>query len=182
MSSDDLYELLQVSPTADLGVIQAAYRRLALKYHPDRNPHSDEALAMMQKINGAYAVLRDGPRRSEYDNLRNHHARKLSAPRRQRILRKQDDDALHSSSQIKRHIRRSSYKHNESANHNHAAFVAMIVLLALSLSIFMFLDVFENRDATSSRHPYQTTTVIYYQDWYDGALGLPEQTTRWRQP
>ncbi len=63
----DYYELLQVSPKADPEVIEAAYRRLALKYHPDHNPLPEAALRM-QALNTAYAALKDPERRAEYDN------------------------------------------------------------------------------------------------------------------
>ena len=62
----DHYEVLQVHRTAHPDVIQAAYRRLALLYHPDRNP-SNEATAMMARLNEAYEVLSDPKRRAKYD-------------------------------------------------------------------------------------------------------------------
>ena len=54
----DLYEILQVHPAAEAEVIQAAYRRLAQKYHPDVNPGAD-AQRRMAALNDAYAVLSD---------------------------------------------------------------------------------------------------------------------------
>ena len=65
-NTDDLYEVLQVSPTADPNVIRAAYKQLALKYHPDVNI-SSEAAEMMKTVNLAYEVLGDPNRRREYD-------------------------------------------------------------------------------------------------------------------
>jgi curved DNA-binding protein CbpA len=65
----DLYEILQVSPRAEFEVIEAAFRRLALKYHPDRNPTSPST-ERMQEINRAYAVLKDPLQRTQYDSLR----------------------------------------------------------------------------------------------------------------
>jgi len=62
----DLYETLQVSPRADLDVIEAAYRALARRYHPDRDP-SPDATARMARINHAWEVLRDPERRAAYD-------------------------------------------------------------------------------------------------------------------
>lgn len=62
----DLYEVLQVSPRAEQDVIEAAYKRLAQKYHPDLNPHPDN-LPRMQELNAAYAVLRDAQKREQYD-------------------------------------------------------------------------------------------------------------------
>ena len=65
----DLYEILQVSPRAEFEVIEAAFRRLALKYHPDRNP-TLAANERMQEINRAYAILKDPLQRTNYDLLR----------------------------------------------------------------------------------------------------------------
>lgn len=65
----DYYETLQVSPKAEPEVIEAAYKRLALKYHPDLNA-TPEATRRMQELNAAYAVLSNPERRAEYDQER----------------------------------------------------------------------------------------------------------------
>lgn len=62
----DYYKTLEVDREASLDVIEAAYRRLALRYHPDRNPDVD-AVRKMQALNEAYAVLRDSVKRQQYD-------------------------------------------------------------------------------------------------------------------
>ncbi|HEX5466916.1 MAG TPA: J domain-containing protein [Candidatus Limnocylindrales bacterium] len=67
MTGPDLYRILQVHPEADADVIQAAYRRLARKLHPDTPGGSD---ARMAELNAAYAVLNDRARRAEYDRQR----------------------------------------------------------------------------------------------------------------
>ena len=67
--TEDLYEILQVHPSAHPDVIQAAYRRLALLYHPDKNP-SQEAAEMMKRLNLAYETLSDPNRRAAYDRTR----------------------------------------------------------------------------------------------------------------
>ena len=67
--TDDLYEILQVHTTAHPDVIQAAYRCLAMLYHPDRNP-SAEAAEMKKQLNRAYEILGDPDRRAEYDRAR----------------------------------------------------------------------------------------------------------------
>jgi curved DNA-binding protein CbpA len=69
LSMIDYYEILQVSPHAEPEIIEAAYKRLALKYHPDTNP-SPVASAQMKWINQAYDVLRDPERRVQYDDER----------------------------------------------------------------------------------------------------------------
>jgi len=63
----EYYELLQVSKTASKAEIKKAYRKLAMKYHPDRNPDDKEAEEMFKKINEAYEVLSDEEKRAIYD-------------------------------------------------------------------------------------------------------------------
>jgi curved DNA-binding protein CbpA len=60
------YQVLQVDPNADPDVISAAYKRLSVKYHPDKNPAGD-ANERMQELNEAYQVLMDPARRRWYD-------------------------------------------------------------------------------------------------------------------
>ncbi len=65
-----LYDLLEVSPNASPEVIKAAYRQLALKYHPDKQPDANarrQAEERMKAINAAYEVLMDPAKRAEYD-------------------------------------------------------------------------------------------------------------------
>lgn len=63
----DYYQLLGVGRDADSSQVKAAYRKLALKYHPDRNPGDKEAEEKFKSLNEAYAVLSDPQRRSRYD-------------------------------------------------------------------------------------------------------------------
>jgi curved DNA-binding protein CbpA len=67
--SDDPYKILQVDPEADPEVIQAAYRRLAQKWHPDV-AQSPDAAARMAALNRAWAVLGDPQRRAAFDRER----------------------------------------------------------------------------------------------------------------
>ena len=67
--TEDLYKVLQVHPTAETEVIQAAYRKLADRYHPDKNPSSD-ANARMTMINRAYETLSNPDERRAYDKSR----------------------------------------------------------------------------------------------------------------
>ncbi len=74
----DLYKLLQVDSEADPEVIQAAYRRLAQKFHPDLATAPDAAERMVA-INGAWEVLGDPARRAAYD-LQREQARAVAQP------------------------------------------------------------------------------------------------------
>jgi curved DNA-binding protein CbpA len=63
----DYYEILQVSRNAEADVIQAAYKRLAYKWHPDRNPGDASAAQKMRLLNEAYRVLSSPRKRRKYD-------------------------------------------------------------------------------------------------------------------
>jgi molecular chaperone DnaJ len=63
----DFYKVLDVPKTATEAEIKKAYRRLAMKYHPDRNPDDAEAEERFKEAKEAYEVLTDPPRRAAYD-------------------------------------------------------------------------------------------------------------------
>ncbi len=64
---EDYYELLGISRTAGQDEIKAAYRRQAIKFHPDKNPGDKAAETKFKAINEAYEVLSDGNKRAAYD-------------------------------------------------------------------------------------------------------------------
>ena len=64
---EDLYKILGVEKTATADQIKKAYRELAMKYHPDRNPGDAVAEEMFKKISSAYSVLGDETKRKQYD-------------------------------------------------------------------------------------------------------------------
>lgn len=65
----DYYKVLQVDPQADRDVIEAAFRRLARKVHPDANRSAD-AEERMKELSEAYSVLMDPEKRARFDALR----------------------------------------------------------------------------------------------------------------
>ncbi|WP_341503326.1 molecular chaperone DnaJ [Gallaecimonas sp. GXIMD4217] len=67
MSKRDLYEVLGVDKGADERTIKRAYKKLAMKYHPDRNPGDAEAEATFKEVKAAYEVLTDPDKKAAYD-------------------------------------------------------------------------------------------------------------------
>lgn len=65
----DYYEILGVSKSASADEIKSAYRKLAMKYHPDRNPGDEEAKAKFQEASEAYEVLSNEEKRQRYDQF-----------------------------------------------------------------------------------------------------------------
>ena len=65
----DYYEVLSIERTATQEVIASAYRRLAIQYHPDKNPGDEEAIARFKEASEAFEVLHDEEKRSRYDRF-----------------------------------------------------------------------------------------------------------------
>ena len=65
----DYYDILGVDKDADEGELKSAYRKLAMKFHPDRNPDDKEAEKNFKELNEAYEVLKDGEKRAAYDRF-----------------------------------------------------------------------------------------------------------------
>jgi molecular chaperone DnaJ len=69
MASQDYYGLLEVKRDATADDIKKSYRKLAMKYHPDRNPGNPEAEKKFKEITQAYDVLKDDQKRAAYDRV-----------------------------------------------------------------------------------------------------------------
>ena len=67
MSKQDYYQLLGVSKTSSADEIKKAYRKLAMQYHPDKNPGNKEAEAKFKQISEAYEILQDPQKKAMYD-------------------------------------------------------------------------------------------------------------------
>lgn len=70
MANKDYYEVLGVKEDASEGEIKKAYRKLALKYHPDKNQGDKKAEEKFKELSEAYYALGDKKRRAEYDEMR----------------------------------------------------------------------------------------------------------------
>ena len=69
MAKQDFYETLGVARGADAGELKKAYRKLAMKFHPDRNAGNNDAEHQFKEINEAYDVLEDDQPRAAYDQF-----------------------------------------------------------------------------------------------------------------
>lgn len=69
MAKQDYYEALGVNRDADASALKSAYRKLAMRFHPDRNPDDREAETRFKEINEAYDVLKDPEKRAAYDQF-----------------------------------------------------------------------------------------------------------------
>src|SRR5262245_37871833 len=69
MSKRCYYEVLGVARTASEADMKAAFRKLAMQHHPDRNPGDNECEHRFKEINEAYDVLKDGEKRAAYDRF-----------------------------------------------------------------------------------------------------------------
>ena len=69
MATRDYYEVLGVERTIDAAGLKAAYRKLAMQHHPDRNGGCDDSMARFKEISEAYSVLSDDQKRAAYDRF-----------------------------------------------------------------------------------------------------------------
>src|SRR5919112_4608646 len=69
MAKRDYYEILGVTRSASEAEMKASYRKLAMKWHPDRNPGDKDCEVKFKEINEAYDVLKDDQKRAAYDRF-----------------------------------------------------------------------------------------------------------------
>ena len=69
MSKRDYYDVLGVAKDCDGKALKSAYRKLAMKYHPDQNAGNADAEAKFKEVGEAYAVLSDPEKKAAYDRF-----------------------------------------------------------------------------------------------------------------
>ena len=69
MSAKDYYAILGVKSEASAADIKKAYRELAVKYHPDKNPDDKQVEEKFKEINEAYMIVGDPEKRKKYDRI-----------------------------------------------------------------------------------------------------------------
>src|SRR6266851_4472199 len=81
MAKRDYYDVLGVNRDADEEAIKKAYRRLAMKHHPDRNPDNPKAEELFKEAKEAYEILTDANKRAAYDRYGHAGVERRAAPK-----------------------------------------------------------------------------------------------------
>ncbi len=126
------YDNLKVARDAPAEVIKAAYRALARRHHPDRNPDDADAARTMQAINDSYAVLCDPARRREHDAWIERQQLRSTAPLAPAPARVRQADASRVAPETSHHTRALLRRHRRVA----AALAASLALAAGTAAMF----------------------------------------------
>lgn len=141
----DLYAILGVSKTASQEEIKKAYRALAFKYHPDRNPGDKSAEEKFKEINDAYDVLGDEAKRKQYDMQGSYQANQgfSQGPQNQQSAYQRDpfDDFFNDAgfSQNRNNYRYTYTYSTGNRNKQNSKFSLSALLLSILQVVFCFL-------------------------------------------
>lgn len=129
--SKNYYHILGVSPGASASEIKVAYKRLALKWHPDKNPHNAHAEERFKQVNDAYQVLSNPRRRAAFDL-------QLQYEKSQRQAHAHSTPRYHHTRQPagfqERHYRQRPQKHTHFSRHD-----LKVVLSVVSAAVLLFV-------------------------------------------
>jgi curved DNA-binding protein CbpA len=126
----DFYEILGLTQSADSTAIRTAYKRLAMQYHPDRNPGNPQAEEMFKAINEAYHILSDPLKKSRYDSRFTAHITSPYEEQRWRDAQKQKYERWQQT-QRKRYVFDGHYFKIQGL-----AFLVFIIMSGISFGIF----------------------------------------------
>ncbi|QHL88224.1 DnaJ domain-containing protein [Nibribacter ruber] len=145
--TQNYYHILGLAPSASASEIKAAYKRLALKYHPDRNPLNDRAEEQFKRVNEAYQILSDPRRKATYDLKRqyekNYHQSQAYSNPRYHYTRPP-------AGMQERHYHQRPQRHSHFSKKDRLIALGLIVLLVLLLATIKL-----SWDAFASQRAYQ---------------------------
>ncbi|WP_299818604.1 DnaJ domain-containing protein [uncultured Pontibacter sp.] len=163
------YSVLGISPTATTQEVKAAYKRLAIKYHPDKNQGNVLAEEMFKQINTAYQTLANPNKRARYD-LRLQYQRERQRVLRQQPVYQQDprySQTRHPAGVNERHyrtIKRENYRFSRKDWYITIAFVAGLFTFSLLLKLVM--------DHVTGEDKYKTALTYIADGKYSSAHRL----------
>jgi DnaJ-domain-containing protein 1 len=134
----DYYEILELNQSADSTQIRAAYKKLAMKYHPDRNPNNPQAEEMFKAINEAYHVLSDPLKKSRYDSRFYSHSSTTQEEAYWREFQRQQYERWQKAKQWQAKPRRKTYAFD--AHYFKIQGLAMLVFLVMAGICFTIIQ------------------------------------------
>lgn len=135
------YEILGLEPNASVEDIKQAYRKLSLKFHPDKNNGEVYFAAMFRQINEAYQILSDPKKRKDYDNQRLNSEQSL-LQQRKLIEQKEQELKLREQALNRQTYKAETYEPDSSVNIANAQSLNYIVGLKYCLWVIIVLMIF----------------------------------------